>query len=471
MRNIILLPGVIIEILCAYANMKSAMKVNRNIFMGVTLPKEVLESQLIKDMQYEYKKILNRYIMAMIVTSIPIFLLKKSSLSMIYLLIWCFSFMMYFMTKPYKMMNRRLKQLKQEKEWFVGEKKLVVVDTKVTMLKKQMPISSKYFIIPILLSVIPISMGISNIEEYGSITVFVGIMHLFIMIGEFFIFRSFNNMKLKTYSENSDINYAINKTEKRMYSIFWTTIATIDSVGLIIIYMEMLNYIDAGIWIIYATVFILPILMLSGFLYIKKKLELLEKELIENDNRAIFVDEDEYWIDGLYYYNENNKSSTVRGRFGFNTTYNLATKSGKFFGKTLQWIVILGVTVPVSLIMLRLDFLPHSVDIDKNNQDITINCPSYKFEFESKDIESIEILNETPKYNLRTNGASTSEYSRGNYNVSKYGKSKMYIYYENPYCIVIKLKDNSVNYIFYNEKSYEETEKVYKQLQAISKTK
>ena len=46
-----------------------------------------------------------------------------------------------------------------------------------------------------------------------------------------------------------------------------------------------------------------------------------------------------------------------------------------------------------------------------------------------------------------------------------YGKCKLYLYFENPNCISIKLKDG--RYIFFNSKSNDETLRYYAELQKL----
>ena len=53
----------------------------------------------------------------------------------------------------------------------------------------------------------------------------------------------------------------------------------------------------------------------------------------------------------------------------------------------------------------------------------------------------------------------------GNFSIDGYGKCKLYLYFENPNCISIKLKDG--RYIFFNSKSNDETLRYYAELQKL----
>ena len=54
-------------------------------------------------------------------------------------------------------------------------------------------------------------MSIANKDEYGSILLIAAVVNLVAVIGIFFIFKSYNKSKLNVYSENSEINYIINR--------------------------------------------------------------------------------------------------------------------------------------------------------------------------------------------------------------------------------------------------------------------
>ena len=80
------------------------------------------------------------------------------------------------------------------------------------------------------------------------------------------------------------------------------------------------------------------------------------------------------------------------------------------------------------------------------------------------DIEEITMLDRLPS-GIRTNGVGASTYNLGNFSIDGYGKCKLYLYFENPNCISIKLKDG--RYIFFNSKSNDETLRYYAELQKL----
>ena len=150
---------MLIVFIVMFATLSSANKPKKNMFMAVTLPYDVLESDFIKEIQKEYKSLCNKVYIIMLLTAIPcifpFWIFKNITVYIFYMLIWCLVFS-YYGIIPFKLMNRKVKAEKSKNNWFVGKKKVVYCDIKTTMLKNKMPISNKYFLIPLLISLFPL---------------------------------------------------------------------------------------------------------------------------------------------------------------------------------------------------------------------------------------------------------------------------------------------------------------------------
>jgi len=107
---------------------------------------------------------------------------------------------------------------------------------------------------------------------------------------------------------------------------------------------------------------------------------------------------------------------------------------------------------------VNLDFTDFKLSI--NEKAVVIDAPFYGYSFNINDIVEMKEVNTIPE-GTKTNGASTSKYSVGNFDLNGYGKSKLYIYINNPPFIAIKLTDT---YVFINGKTPIETEKYYEKL-------
>lgn len=464
MMNFILMPAFVMITIVVYFTMKSAIKPRRNILFGVTLPTQALSDDSVLKMIDDYKRMVNKFTLVIVLTGLPIYFINKQILSILYLVIWSLVVSEWLVRQPYVRMNRKLKKLKKDKEWFVGEKRVVNMDTKISKLKDKMPLPSKYMLIPCAISLIPLIISIVKYDEdlkYATVIAFIlfGISVLLYFGG----FKGSNKMRLKVYSQNSDINYILNKEEKYLNSIVWFITSLTSSIIFLFTYLVIYEDINAGYYFITIIAVLGSIITFIGFIYTNNKIKNLEEELLKMDKETIYTDDDEYWIDGHKYYNENDSNSKVNPRFGINSyTYNLATKKGKISYYS-GFVICAVILIPVCFSLLSMEFTDHKITI--SNKSVSVDYPYYDYEFSDSDIEEIKLVDEVT-LRLRTNGIGTDEYSRGSFKSGEYGKCRVYIYNNSKPYIIVKLKNN---YFIYNEKTKDETMNVYHQLQELIK--
>jgi hypothetical protein len=147
----------------------------------------------------------------------------------------------------------------------------------------------------------------------------------------------------------------------------------------------------------------------------------------------------------------------VEKRIGYGMTVNMATKNGK-------WITY-GTLIPIALLvmflafqLLRMDFA--SFNMSLNGESVKISAPLYSYSFNINEIEELILIETLPK-GYKSNGAGTDRYNLGNFNLNGYGKSKVYVYINNPPYLVIKLKNI---YVLINGKTSDITQNYYKLL-------
>lgn len=330
-----------------------------------------------------------------------------------------------------------------------------------------MPISNKYFLIPILIGIIPLILSIKNFSSENIAFLIVAILNLGLVILLFYIAKVFNKNKLKTYSTDSEINFILNKTEKQMFSIYFLINAIVESLIVLVFYLALFEYIDLKFLnVIVVSTLLLSSIVALGFIYIKKKINDLDEELSsKNKDSEIIVDDDDYWIDGIYYYNPNDSSKMVSSRFGYSMTYNLATKHGYFMGKKLDKIVLIGTLILILVLMGPSEISNSSISFSNDSPNISISSFPYSYELDYKDIESIKLTNEPISFKIRTNGMATDTKCIGNFKSDKYGKCRVYLYFknkdDNPPYIVVKLKNSKFDYLIYNTKDSQSTKEVY----------
>ncbi|MGL5692970.1 MAG: PH domain-containing protein [Peptostreptococcaceae bacterium] len=466
MVNFIFIPAYIITTAVVYFTMKGAVKPRRNILFGVTIPNEALSDEVVLSIVSEYKRKMNLCMLVIILTALPTFFIEREILSILYFLTWSLVVAEWLVRQPYVLMNRKLKKLKKEREWFIGEKRVVNMDTKISKLKDKMPIPDKYMFIPIGVALIPVVISLVKYDEDLKYATFIAVILMGVLVLLYFLgFKGGNRLRLKVYSQNSEINYVLNKEEKYLNSITWFITSITASIIFLFTYLLIYEVINVSYYFVTFISMLGSIISFAGFMYANNRMKNLEDELLKMDKEVIYTDDDDCWIDGYKYYNENDYNSKVSPRFGMNVyTYNLATKKGRI-GYYSGFIICAVLLIPLGFNLLNMEFTNHKITISDESKTVSVDYPSYDYEFSYSDIEEVKVVEEI-RFKIRTNGIGTDEYSRGSFKSVEYGKCRAYIYNDSKPYIVVKLKDN---YFIYNEKTKEETIKVYNELKSLIK--
>ena len=80
----------------------------------------------------------------------------------------------------------------------------------------------------------------------------------------------------------------------------------------------------------------LPVVVIVlGIVYGHRRIINIQNKLISSAKNPIYVDSDDYWINGIFYKNPYDSRVVVEGRIGIKPVYNLATKKRKTYN--LWW--------------------------------------------------------------------------------------------------------------------------------------
>ncbi|WP_054026593.1 DUF5808 domain-containing protein [Bacillus sp. FJAT-28004] len=455
MNNIILIiPAVIAYITILVTFLKQAIPSNHILF-GVTFPAHAFEDTEIKQLQDEYKKSYLVYAGITLITLVPFLLLGRYfSLGFTYMLLWFVAFI-YTSKLPFNKIHHKATTLKRDKQWYVGEKRVIRIDTKVTQLKKAQLVSPYWFLIPALLSVVPIIVALLNSDVLLKMT---GIASLAMTAILFVIYSAFDKMKTKVYSENHDINAAINHAARRYWSTLWPSLAVFESINAFVAYMILTQGSSLSFtqWMI--GIVMVSLLPLCSIYYVHNKIRSVEESLAETDGQSIVTDDDGYWINGSTYYNPDDQTIMVPKRVGIGTTVNLATRGGKWiqYGGIVLALVIV---IPLTAFIVQSDNTAPSLTI-KDDGIVSIDYPLYDYSFNLSDVKGITLEEVLPS-GFRTNGTATAEYARGNFSLEKLGAAKLYVFKNSPPYITIQL--NGLTVIF-NDKDPGKTKALFDEL-------
>ena len=455
--NLVMLITSLVIIVVYYWQAQSAVKPNKNIILGVTIPPLELSNIEITDVTKEFMYNMKILSVLSIVIYFPLMFMKT-----VWLLIGWFLWFSLFYYIYYKLIckfNGKLKEVKRKNHWLLPNKHILNIDTELTKAKSKMPISKWWFLIALFIGISPFILNLINKNEYFSTAVIctgssiVGTLILFI------IYMIYVKGRTIVYCDESKINIACNKVYKRTWSIIYTSLAILQSITNTTIYVFMLlPRVNENVFLIAIT---LPvIIVVLGIVYGNRRIINMQNQLISVAENPIYVDSDEYWINGMSYKNPYDNRVVVEPRIGTKPVYNLATKNGRLI--TYGTNIFVAVSV-LTIILMMLYFELYGFNMKIIDNSVKINAPLYGIEFNVEDIEKVEIVDKL-KVKLRINGIGMDEYSVGNFNVEGYGKCKLYIYNDVKPYILIKSNDEI---IFINGENEEETLRYYNEFIAV----
>ncbi|MET3287703.1 UNVERIFIED_CONTAM: putative membrane protein [Brevibacillus sp. OAP136] len=449
---------LVIAIIC-YAALTATYKpqatYRNGMLFAVTLPAHAMDHAGIQSIRTQFRKRFNLASVWMVVTLVPFVVLHFwMAYQTIYFFVWFFTFFIV-MVIPFRRAFRETLALKRENEWYVGNKGVVYSDLRVAQLKNQRAASLWLFTIPFAISTGTMLWAVREDIELAGVT--SGGFVLTAML--FFIWLYMRKAKAKVYSMNSEVNLVLNQARRRTFSYTLLFMAIVETIHFLLMYLLAVNEnADAnGVWL---TVILLFTVVPIGILYYAyRHVQALEQEVLAHDGKVIYTDDDEYWANGFTYHNPHDNSVFVTKRVGFGETVNTATWAGKIiaWGSVgIAAVVIIG----VSFMLIRSELTSPVLSVTPDHK-LAIEYPMYSFDVSLADVEQVALVDSVPS-GIKTNGEATDTYARGHFRLQGLGKSRLYIFKNNPPYIQIKLTDG---YVFYNEKEPQKTKQLFEQLQ------
>ncbi len=431
-----------------FASLQMAASPKNNVILNTTLPRDVHKDPRVLEIIKEFKKTNLLIFLASLVPTPIILLIQKPSFMILFLCVWLTA---VFLVNNWviRIYSGKVSALKRENQWFVGNTHTITVDLEVTRAKARMAVSKLWFLPSLTVALILLILGLVSEEVYF----FPGVAAVFGVITYYFLYTLTTRERARAYSEDTEINMAVTRTSIRFWSICWTALAALDVVFMIIMLVATRTHNETlGIIGIVSMVFA----SLAAIFLTHSKIRSCQDLLLAGSKSSICVDEDYYWRGG-FYNNPSDSRTLVDKRIGIGQTINVGTRKGKM----AYYSLIIG--LPVFLLTLFLLFLGMDTakfELTISDNQVEIISPMYGYEFPLSDIQSITTVDTVPS-GSRTNGAATSEYRLGNFSLKGYGRSKLYVYNNQPQYIVLELPDL---YIFFSAKTPEQTQEYYELL-------
>jgi len=279
-------------LLAMFAILKIAARPNGNILLGVTLPYEALGDSRTAEIINKYRKAYRVVVLIFLIFAVPVpFFAEYSSITMIYLFVLCCA-MVYFYTNVFNRHFSELYSLKRENEWWVGEQNIISIDTEVSRLKDTFMLSKKWFALPFAVSLIPVVYGLI-MELTGAQFWTVAGAGVFNVLTVFLLHYAIGSMKTKTYSENTEVNIALNHVFKREWSKCFFIMALLMSGTFTVMTFMAVGAVNEIVILVF--VFLLSFATIIPGVHTHTKIRAARNKMLLIENETVYADDDQYW--------------------------------------------------------------------------------------------------------------------------------------------------------------------------------
>ncbi len=343
----------------------------------------------------------------------------------------------------------KLQSINEEHHWNKVDEYTIVIDTTVSRLKDSYLLKIDWLLYPIPIFILLLAISYYNFDLLYFVVLLVEIISGYCV--SVFGYIVTKNTRSKVYSDDVEINMALNKSCYSKWSSAWVILCY--SLFILFLVALVTSLLDLFILFILITVVYTSTVSLWILFHTKKAIQTDINLLVDNKN-IIVKNYDQFWKYG-FYNNPYDPKVWVDKRIGVGSTINIATLKGKIYYGIGLFIVIF-VLIFNTAISLPYDISSVDVEINANEAVITFGSSTYQIAYDN--IDSIDIIDTLPDMSKKVGGA-TNRVITGSYNVEGYGTSEVYLMRAVEPYIIIKNKDESN--VLVNTNSSERTIELY----------
>ena len=391
-----------------YVMLRNETKFKKNIAVGVTLPYEGRSDPETVRLLTRFKKQLGPVCLLLVLLAVAGILIPVSfGLSMTLFLVWI-DLCIVLPVIPYIACNRALKQLKQARGWgnpFEGQ---TVADlTAAAQPLKELPVI--HFILPLLLSLIPVVWEGVKGEWELALCLLIDTLMVALLYA---VYRWCYRRKAETVDDNTDLTNALTRLRRQYWLRCWVLCGW------------FMGVINLGIWLMidrpvvgFILMGVLTLALVVAVMVIEFRLRKAQEKLTAESGRACYVDTDDKWIWGMFYYDRNDRHLMVNARVGSNTTVNLARPAG---------MIILGLTAALLIFMplMGVSVMAEEkapVVLELTETHLVASHGRTEYEIPLEEIRKVELHENVPPGLVRTVGTSLPNVKKGKFGGGGYG--------------------------------------------------
>ncbi len=396
------------------------VKPKKNIIIGATIPLSHQNDERVKEITAQYKKELVIAHVVLTVFLIPSLFMSASG-NVFYSMTWLV-FAMVGQTIPFIRANKMLRQYKKEQGLRGQTKNLTDLKLSAVDIKAPSPWLS---MIPFALSLGPIAYTVLNVNagvhlgEFLFLYLTMSACILLIMVLHIFIARRAKDV----VSDKTDINKALSVIRTRNWSKMFIGSNFVLCLTSYMIFAD----IELGLFSatgLFAGTVVITVLTIAMALYFEfdTRNKQYKYTTANPEFEGALLDEDDYWIWGMFYYNPNDNRFMIPDRVGTNTTVNVARPAGMI---TMGLSAILLAACPfIGGYLYYADQVPLTVEF--TDTAIIATHMNEDYNIPNDEIVNQEKLTEKPEIVSKINGYATDKVFKGTFSTKDYGVCEVF---------------------------------------------
>jgi len=423
------------------------MKPKKNIILGATLPQSVHNDAQVQEIIGKFKKWLNIAMLPLLPLLIPPFLMDSFGVSMTWYMTWLLLIIVLPFT-VFALHREQLIALKQERKWHSEASDRTFVDGKAATMPAQ-KIKNLWFLPPVAISLFPLVHELLTGANSEAVIIYLtfAIMTALFWPCYYLIFR----LRTEVVNENMTLNLALTRVRRYNWGKFWLVATWATGTLNLLLWIFPDNSIAFLITILGYTLVLIAISISTEFATRRA-----QQKLTASDTGSTYLDEDDYWIWGIFYHNPNDSHFLVNDRIGMNMSVNLAKLGAKIL---MGFALVAILALPFfGMWMWIEEAAPTSLAMSKGN--LVASHTGSKYVIPLNEVESIELVEELPQI-TKIYGTNFDNLNKGRFSVSGYGNAHLCIQQKNPPFLIITAGGES--YIL-NDADSSKTREIYAQI-------
>lgn len=392
-----------------YWQLNNETKFKKNIALGVTLPYVGRTHPQTVELLSQFRKALKWVCLGLLVSAVVLVLLPVSfGLSLTIWLVWL-DVAIVVPVIPYVKYHKKLKALKKEQGWFPEVPRTRVVNLTAAA-QEEKPVSPVQFLLPLVVSLVPLVWGVAQEDWLMAAMFLVGPVCVL-------LFWAMYQWAMRRRAETVDGNETLTQTLTRIRRRAWRRSWVWGSWFMAGVNLSMWLALFQPVWGL-VVMLALTVLFLVLAVGLEFHLRHQQEYLTAQSGQNSYVDEDEKWIWGMFYYDPHDTHLVVNARIGMNTTVNLAKKSGR---------IIVGATAVLMLLMPLMGVWVMAEERSPVTLTLTDTALVARhgwddYEIPLEDIDQVQLLQELPKGLQRMAGTGMDTVQKGRYRSDDYPK-------------------------------------------------